>query len=337
MDIEGRQFRSLRRQARRMVGRVCPATYIAIPPAESERRLLERARIPYAVCDGSAVIVGRHAEELAPLLHVPRLPILPGGQLPDDDPLARQLASALVDALLPRAAAAGEICAMAVPTTAEEAVSTREWQFFSRLVRLRGYVPMAVERSDAVVLAELGRTTFSGVCLLLESSTSELVLARQGTVLAHAVLPRGGDWIDEQLARKTERIVWDMHGTTYVDVDAVQRWKAETAPCLHWPQNDEVQILAYLYQQLLGDLARLFAARCRSCPEAVPLRSPQVVCCGAATRIDGFLPLLTEQLELCGLPFGVGGIQLVDVPDYSIARGCLIRAELEAQPLQRSA
>jgi hypothetical protein len=342
LDIQARQFCSLRRQSQRLLGRACPALYIAVPPADAERRLLERAGIPYALCDGSAVIIGRPADELAPLLHVPRLPILPGGELPEEDPLSRQLAAALVDALLPATSTPGQICCLALPRTAggPRRHQSPEWQFFSRLVRLRGYEPLLVERSQALVVAELGQRGFTGLGLLIDPSTSEMVLAHQGTVLVHAVVPRGGDWIDEQLARKTERIVWDMEGNGYVDVDAVARWKAQSAPSLVFPQNDEAQLLAYLYQQLLQDLVGVFAARCRECPEIATLRGPlPLVCWGGPTQADGFVPVMAERLERGGLPLAVGDTRVVADPTYTIARGCLILAELESPqvPLRRGA
>jgi hypothetical protein len=341
LDIQARQFSSLRRQSQRLVGRTCPAVYITVPPADAERRLLERAGIPYALCDGSAVIIGRPADELAPLLHVPRLPILPAGQLPAEDPLSRQLAAALIDALLP-ATTTGEICCLALPRTAGGPRRHRspEWQFFSRLVRMRGCEPLLVDRSQALVVAELGRRGFTGLGLLIDASTSEMVLAHQGTVLVHAVVPRGGDWIDEQLARKTERIVWDMEGNGYVDVDAVARWKAQSAPSLMFPQNDEAQLLAYLYQQLLENLVGAFAARCRECAEIATLRGPlPLVCWGAPTLAIGFVPVAADLLDRGGLPLDVGDMRVVAEPTYTIARGCLILAELESpqMPLRRGA
>ena len=335
LDIQARQFCSLRRDAQRLVGRSCPALYIAVPPADAERRLLERARIPYALCDGSAVIIGRPADELAPLLHVPRLPMVPDGQLPEEDPLSRQLAATLVDALLPATSVAGEVCCLTLPRAAGDARrhQTKEWQFFSRLVRLRGYEPLLVERSQALVVAELGQRGFTGLCLLLDGSTAELVLAHRGTVLVQAAVPRGGDWIDEQLARKTERIVWDMEGNAYVDVDAVARWKAQSAPSLVFPQNDEAHLLAYLYQQLLQELVTAFAARCGDCREIATLSGPlPLVCWGGPALADGFLPVLSERLERGCLPVAVGDMRVVADSTYTIARGCLILAELESAP-----
>ena len=88
VHIDSRTMTSLRPHRGELVGRKSPATYIAMPPDDAEKRLLERARIPYATCEGGTLVFGRHADELAPLLHVPRLPIIPGGRLPEDDPVA---------------------------------------------------------------------------------------------------------------------------------------------------------------------------------------------------------------------------------------------------------
>jgi hypothetical protein len=338
LHIDGRSMCSLRRQGARIIGRQCPAVYITVPPADSEKRLFERARIPYATCDGNTIVFGKPALELAPLLHVPRLPVLPGGRLPEEDPLGRQLAGAIVDSLLPDAMQPAEVCVLTLPAGIETGERSREWQFFSRLVRLRGYAPLCVSASSALALAEFGHAGFTGITLIMDAASTGITLLHQGRVLAEASLPHGGDWIDEHLARKTERMVWDMEGNSYVDIDSLARWKLETAPALQAPQTDEVQLLAYIYEQLFQDSLRAFAAACHQAPiiRTLPPRF-SVVCCGEPTLLSGFAQLLGQQIGRRDLPFAVSDIRVVDDPLFAIARGGLIQAELESQPSLLSA
>lgn len=329
LHIDGRTMCSLRRQGTRIIGRQSPSVYITLPSSDSEKRLFERARIPYATCDGNTLVFGKPAQELAPLLHVPRFPILPGGRLPEDDPLARQLAGALVDSLLPDPAHHAEPCALSLPA----GEGSREWEFFSRLVRLRGYAPLPVSPSSALALAEFGHTAFTGITLIIDPAATVVTLLHQGRILASASLPQGGDWIDEHLARKTERLVWDMAGNSYVDIEAVRRWKQETAPALQAPQTDDVQLLSYIYEQLFQDALREFAGACRN-SLVLPTLPPRfsVVCCGEPTLLSGFAHLLGRQIGRGHLPFAISDIRVVDDPVFAIARGGLIQAELESQP-----
>lgn len=332
LDIGGRSVQSLRRESRRLIGRICPAEYIALPPTENDRRLLERARVPYAQCDGSLIVMGRPAVELAPLVHVPRLPILPQGRLPQDDPLARQLAAAIVEAMLPRTTAADALCAIALPSSEDgHATGTREWEFFSRVIQIRGYRAIAIDRTAAVTLAHLGHSGFTGLALTFEDDRCAAAVSRCGRVLARAVVPRGLAWIDEQLARSSGRIVWDMDGNSYVDTDAVAQWKQVANPSLSSPASPEEAFLAECYRELLCDLIGILAARCLESREAATLRgATALVCCGPATRAQGFVGLLADALKQSGLPITIGDIRVADDPVLTVARGCLIRAELES-------
>lgn len=332
LQIDGRMMCSLRRQGPRVIGRQCPSIYIAVPPDDAEKRLFERAQIPYATCDGNTIVFGRHAADLAPLLHVPRLPVLPGGKLPTEDPLGRQLAAAIADSLLPDATHPGELCALTLPpvTGAER---SPEWGFFSRVARLRGFAPVSVPACTALALAEFGQTGFTGITVIIDAAATSMALLHQGSILAEAMLPRGGDWIDEHLARKAERMVWDMDGNSYVDVDAVGRWKLDAAPQLQAPQNDDVQLLAYIYELLFQDTLRAFADACRHAPllKTIRQRFP-VVCCGEPTLLSGVAQVLGEQIRRSDLPFAISGIRVAEDSVFTIARGALIRAELESLP-----
>lgn len=200
-------------------------------------------------------------------------------------------------------------------------------------MRLRGFEPLAVDACVAAALAGLGHAGFSGLALVIDANASGLAFVHRGRPLVRTTIPRGGDWIDEQLARKTERLVWDMDGACYVDIDAIVRWKRERAPHLHTPQNDEVQLLAYLYEQLLQELLTAFGADSAAADALQTLRQAySIVCCGAATMIAGFPQLLAELVQRARLPLTVTELRAPDDGDFAISRGALIEAEIESAP-----
>ncbi len=339
MDIGSSLVHSLRWDADRLMGRKCPAVYISIPADDAHRRWLERAQVSYASCEGSLVVIGRPALELAPILHLPCLPVLPQGRLPNDDPVGRQLAAAIIDALLP-ATAAGERCCLTLPGVADEtdAAASREWAFFSRVIRLRGHQSVLISASLATVLAELGHVGFTGIGFTLGGSACSATIAHLGRPLAQAALPRGGDWINEQFARRRQKVVWDTRGMQYVDIAAVQRWIAASRPSLSAPGDEDEVLLSDLYRQLLRETIDLLAARCAQTPHVRTLRHPLgAACAGQELRLSGFPQLLLEVLRGSALPLEFGDVRVADDAIYAVARGCLIHAELQELPAAAAA
>jgi hypothetical protein len=55
-----------------------------------------------------------------------------------------------------------------------------------------------------------------------------------------------------------------------------------------------------------------------------------LVVAGGTARIPGFRDLLLDVLPSVSLPVSIGDVRLVAASDFTIARGGLIRAELEA-------
>ncbi len=332
IDLEATTFCSLRREGRRLVGRKCPAVYIAVPPSESERRLLERAGVPYAVCDGNLLIYGEHAVGLAPLLHVPVYPALPQGRLPVADPVARQLIAMMLESLLAPKIEPGAPCGLILPADVDDEGAAQDAEFFEHFLRLQGCAPSLLNRPMALILAELGRSRFTGMAVVIDSLTTTACIAHHGVLIAEASVRRGASWLQEELARRTDRTVWDTAGNAYLDTGSVATWAAQRAPSIETPHDPDGEKLVELYDELL---AALMAAIATNVAEASILktftRSMPVVCCGAATQIDGFERRFTRHLRTIELPVEVADVRVIDEQDFVLARGALVRAELESR------
>ena len=105
--------------------------------------------------------------------------------MPTNDPVARQSLAALVDALLGEPDQPGEMCGVTLPggETFQSLATSSELEFFSRLIRLRGFFPQVLSAGMAAVLAELSRQCFTGLGLSFGAATSELVVAHRGIEL----------------------------------------------------------------------------------------------------------------------------------------------------------
>ncbi|MBM4075733.1 MAG: hypothetical protein FJ267_08840, partial [Planctomycetes bacterium] len=112
LDLGSTQFRSLRLFDSELIGRQCRAIYASMPDSASHRRLLDQSNARYACCGGDLVLFGDQAIEWGEILNLHIVSLLPGGRVPQSDPVARQILALMLDAVLPQATELGEICCM---------------------------------------------------------------------------------------------------------------------------------------------------------------------------------------------------------------------------------
>jgi len=334
LDIGTSQFRCLRCRDAQLVGRSAKAQFTAVPDASEYRALLAAGQIPFAVCDGALTILGDNAAEYSNLFHVRPQSLLPQGRLPTNDPVARQSLAALVDALLGEPDQSGEMCGVTLPggESFQSLATSSELEFFSRLIRLRGFFPQVLSAGMAAVLAELSRYGFTGLGLSFGAATSELVVAHRGIELLMCSIPKGGDWLDEQLAQKFGDMIRDEAGEPIRDLAKAEE-RRRLAERLLSPANDDTdRYLASLHRDLIYSLIRSATFALASHPQAIEIPQPlPVVVVGGVSRIAGFEELLRESFELARFPLVIREVRFSTRHDFTVARGCLIHAQLESE------
>lgn len=334
LDIGASQFRCLRHRDGQLVGRSSRALFTPLPDAPEYRSLLAAGQIPFAVCDEALTIVGDNAAEYSNLFHVRPQSLLPHGRLPTNDPVARQSLAALVDALLGEPDQPGEMCCVTLPggETFQSLATSSELEFFSRLIRLRGFQPQVLSAGMATVLAELSRKSFTGLGLSFGAATSELVVAHRGLEMLMCSIPQGGDWLDEQIAIEFGDSRHDEAGEAILDLDKATARRRSLAGRLDAAQNDEERFLAGLHRSLVYALIRAATFTLAREPRLLDLPQPlPVVVVGGVSRIAGFEELLWQAFSLARFPLSIREVHFATRHDFTVARGNLINAQLEAE------
>ena len=338
LDIGSSQIRCVRRRDERLMGRAVQALFTPLPDAPEYRALLEAGRIPFAVCDGALTIVGDKSAEYSLLFHVRPQRLMPHGRLPTNDPVARQSLAALVDALLGEPDQPGEMCGVTFPggESFQSLATSSELEFFSRLIRLRGFFPQVLSAGMAAVLAELSRHCFTGLGLSFGAATSELVVAHRGIELLMCSIPKGGDWLDEQLAQEFGDMLRDDAGEPILDL-AKSETRRRSAERLLSPANDDTDcFLAGLHRDLIYSLIRSATFALASHPRATEIPQPlPAIIVGGVSRIAGFEDLLWKSFELARFPLAIREIRFSTRHDFTVARGGLINAQLESEIRQQ--
>lgn len=304
--------------------------YVILPNTERCRKLLKSHGISHAECEDALAVFGNQAAQTRWLSRVPSTGIFDGGMVPADDPPARQMLDLICAAILPPTNSGLNLCIFSVPGSEQRADSQR---FLARLIRMRGYEPLAVPAAEVAILAEGSDSSFTGISVVIGAETCEVSVARLGVTLASTVIPVGADWIDIELARQFQIQVFDEAGSAWLDLEAVRQWKHDPERDLCHSVGEREQVLARLYGAVLDRIAqatRHLLSQPNVHPSVVRERL-NVICCGGATRIAGFASALTERFVDQEITDRVQSVRTVDDPELTVVRGLLISGELEAR------
>jgi hypothetical protein len=330
-------LRSLRRRGRELVARRCRTIAVAVADNEARRRWLKRSNLPHLVAEEFLVLPGDAAIEAESLFGATPRDLLPKGELPKSDPVTRQVIALLVDGMIPKAASPEEVCCFAHPGCEKRALHDdptfdQRIQFFSRVIRLRGYHPLPLNPATALVLAEMGSSGFTGVGLALGSSGCDIAVVHRGNQIACGRLDWGGRRIDEQIAQRQPRLERDSTGQEVLDVEAGRKLK-EAASLLS-PESDVGRLVVDLYEKLIAELVGVLCTTLVSQSQIALLPQPlPLVCGGGPATIPGFAELLRRELLREQFPVSLASSRVAADSEYSVARGCLIHATLEQSAL----
>lgn len=334
LDLGSYRLRSLRREGDQLVARSTHSFYSVLPDTDAHRALMQQAQIPFGVCEDDLVLMGNEAVDYAELFQVHAHRLLPGGIIPQADPLARQILGSLVDALLPASSEPGELCCLTLPGNYSQRPKSmnRVLEFFTRLVKLRGYTPQILSDGMAVILSELAAENFTGIGISFGAATCDVSLAHCGIQIAHCTIERGGHWIDQELARKAKIYKWDCRGDKYLDVNGCTQAKEQSDCSLTRVRDEDEKLLAGLYRDLVTSVLKQAAKAFANSPRLSDISQPiELVCAGGPTGIAGFEALLNHALSAAPPLPAIKDVRVTEDAQLTIARGCLISAELEAQ------
>ena len=334
LDLGSSRLKSLRYEGNRLLSRSCRSRYAVIENAESQRMLLNHMNIPHAISGESLIVLGDHAADFSRLFLTPCLSLLPQGKVPQNSPAARQITASLVESLLPEPKTKSELCCVTFPNVPDEEhqQGSPEMEFFTRLIRLQGYEPLVLKSSMAVVLAELAECSFMGIGINMGSSCCAVSVTHLGNEIVSCSIAQGGDWIDEQFANQSEEYTLDAKGNRYPDLLGVSCWKDSLTDSIVETTTQREKLLCKITRKLVSNVIHQLAGMIERTSAIGELpRSLGMAVCGEIARIPGFDRLFREELQKTPLPIDQSKLSVGNESDFSVARGCLIHAELESQ------
>lgn len=334
LDLGSTGVRVLTLAPHSLHGKRTNLNYSLLPDTGDHRRHLLRAGIRFASCDGNLLLLGKAANDYARIFRTSSHSLLPFGEFPSHDILGRQILASHINRLLPvrRGLSHEAICCYSHPEAQPDApqLNAERSRFLAQVLQLANYIPLPLSAGMAVVLSELVDQNFSGIALIFGASCSEMSIAYHGREVFRTSAPLGGDWIDDELARRLDRYLFDDQGIRYPDLQLLRHWRERLPHPLTMPRTSTDEMICEVYAEFLTDVLRTcmdkFDPRVASLRESWPL-----VCAGGLTRTNGFKSLIQHVLMEMKLPFAISQLRLAGHNDFIVARGCLANAILESK------
>lgn len=310
--------------------------YTMLPAEDSFRDEIIRRKISYAECENSIVVFGNQAEEIQWLSRRPCASLFTNGSVPTDDAPARQILNVLTEAMLPNPDTGTSVCCFTVPDGGPDSNSA---QFLSRLIRMKGFLPIHCTATSAANVACGAETGFTGITICMGLEHTEVAISRHGRQLATESLQVGANRIDAEFARRLKITTFDEHGDGYLDLHTVRRWKHDSHLHLRDCRGERERMLAGLYSAAMDSIARCVSNLLKTprVAAAMPKERLSVYCCGGPAQLGGFAGALTERFVEQGTAERILSVVVVEDAAHAVARGLLILGELQQNGNVRAA
>ncbi|MEW4488612.1 hypothetical protein AB1L42_11050 [Thalassoglobus sp. JC818] len=330
LDLGCSEFRSYRRVGKRLIARRTPSLFCSAPDDDQIHDLASQSRIPYSLAENSLVFLGNAAVKIAPELGRPLSPVFRNGHLPEQDPIARQVLSILIDTLLPPATHTDERCGVSIPASAWRRQSFKT-NFIHQLLCLRGYHPLLLNPAVALAISELASSNMTGLTVVVGAESVAFAMMHRGRTVFHSQYSKGFRTIGQKFAAEFHQFVWDQNGTRFLDLEAA----SQLLPTLKTNSTDEPNsqqkwLAKSIFELLFSAWNAQYLRLCRELDDPIFRDELQVVYTGGPTQFEAFPDLLKAVFQTSPIPIRLGMCRPSQYAPYGVARGLLVHAELDS-------
>jgi len=298
--------------------------FLEVPAnVQRNRAMLTRLNVPYVSHRDRLYVLGDSSFDLANMFGSEvRRPMMDGFLSPreqDAIPMLRFIVERLVGARTIE----NEPVYFSVPAPSIDRENDTIYHqgVIESLLRKLGYEPHPINEGHAVVYAELAERDFTGIGVSCGGGMFNVCVAYKTIPAVTFSVSRGGDWIDEHVAK-----VMGMSRTRACDL------KESDGVNLAEPRNREEEAIVLYYRNLIEYVLRNLAQRFSLAQDVPSFPDPvEIVVAGGTSLVGGFVEVFAQELKKVDFPLKVAGIRRANDALTSVVRGCLIAAALEQQ------
>jgi actin-like ATPase involved in cell morphogenesis len=297
--------------------------FLPVPYSRFTEATLGQNSIAYYRDGDELIVYGTAAERFANMFNAESRRPMADGMVNPREKLAMPVLEAILQTIVPKPKANGEILAFSVPASEGPAGDNREaaltyhkaslQQYFRGL----GYEPRPINEGLAVIFAELEDYNFTGVGISCGGGMCNVTMAHLSVPSLMFALPKAGDYIDTAVGA-----VINEHATR------VKVLKEENLDLLRPPTDKFQRALHIYYDDLVQTLVEVLAYKLSKADKRTERPVPLVLAGGTA-KPRGFKELFERTVKARPLPIPIAEVRIAKDPLTATARGAMINAMYE--------
>ncbi len=286
------------------------------------KAMLTKLSVPYVNWENRLYVLGDSSFELANLFSKDvRRPMCDGFLSPHEKDAIPMLRF-MLERLLGKPSQPGEPVHFCVPAPSidQENDTIYHEGIVSGLVQKLGFTPHAMNEAHAVVFSELEEQDFTGITVSCGGGMFNVCVAYKSIPALTFSVGRGGDWIDEHVAK--------VMGVTTARATAIKEGDVD----LRHPKSREEEAVVLYYRSLIEYVLANLKQRFEVTHDVPQFTQPvDVVVAGGTSLVGGFTEVFAEELRKVDLSIPINGVRRAEDAFTSVARGCLINAQFSSE------
>ncbi len=287
------------------------------------REMLTKLRVPYVQYKDRLFVLGDAAFNLANMFgNEVRRPMQHGFLAPGEQEAIPMLRF-IIHRLLGDPQVEGEDVCFCIPASSIDRDNDTVYHegIAAGILRKLGYSPRSMNEGHAVVYSSLAEQDFTGIGISCGGGMFNVCVAYKTIPAITFSVARGGDWIDEHVAR--------VMGIPKVRATAIKEGDVN----LMDPKTREEEAVVLYYRNLISYVLQNLKQRFQLARDVPQFTDPiEVVVAGGTSLIGGFVEVFAQELKKVQLPIPIAGVRRAEDALSAVVRGCLIAANLSQQP-----
>jgi hypothetical protein len=310
--------------------------FFTIDSTDEARNMLDMLDVPYIEKRGKISVLGEDARKFANMFKQDVRRPMQTGCLNKKDIEALGMLTALISNLL----GDGEGAPLVYSVTSQPLGTEMNFDYHRAQIEsiLKGlnYETKPIQEARAIALAELASNRFTGLAISCGSGTTTVWLGLLGMDNPNFQfsIDRGGDWIDSNSAE-------NFAGLTKTKVQTVKERGIKIKE--PQPNTDELEGNELLEAQAKVALSVYYRKYIQSVIKGIKFKLDKeqlpefeeggipVVIAGGTSAPDDFLEVFEEEWKAAKVPLEITGFTKPKNPFDTVAKGCLVAAQLEAK------